>query len=1168
MGKEEINNTFAGELRHRVLLLDGSTGVMLQRRGLTENEIRGRRFLYHPYPLSSNLDILSLSRPDIVAGIHREYLEAGADIIETNSFNANVLSQKEYGTADLVREINLSAARIARREADRATAMNPERPRYVAGAMGPTARSASLPVDVDNPEARSIDFVTLADVYYEQAAALIEGGVDMLLIETVFDPLNAKAAATGAVKAFTATGREVPLIFSLSLSDSSGRLLTGHTPEAFLAAIAHFNPIAVGFNCSAGPAGLAGAVRSLAEYSSFATIFYPNAGLPDQLGAYSLDSDGFAGQIRPLLADGILNIVGGCCGTTPEHISLLRSLLDSGNVRMREIPDVHPAWIAGLDPIGGSPGFINVGERCNVAGSRRFLRLIKEKNYQEALEIARRQVLDGAMVIDINMDDAMLDAQGEMVRFLRILGSDPVASSVPWMIDSSDFRVIESALGNVAGKGIVNSISLRDGEEEFLRQAHVIAGYGAAVVVMLFDEHGQATTFERKVEIAARAYSLLTEQCGFEPRDIIIDANILTVATGMRDHDRYALDYIRAVEWISDNLPGVHTSGGVSNLSFAFRGNSYLRQAMHAVFLYHAVRAGLTMAIMDPSSRVSYTDLSADLLDRIEDVIFCRRADASDRLTEIATRYSGIKGRPQDDHDMCRSELSVSERLARALRAGETMHLEADLREALVELGSAQRVVDGPLMSGMEEVGRLFSCGKLFLPQVVKSARTMREAVGILFPAESDTAFCQESMKGRMLMATVRGDVHDIGKNIAAVVMRCNNYEVVDLGVQVEASAIVEAALRMKPDFIGLSGLITPSLAEMVKVAEALCMAGVNVPLFVGGAATTELHTALRLAPAYGDGLVVRMTDASANPIVAARLGSDYAGEAEAIKCSQRKLAEDYLQGQSKQKEPEFEKPKIDWSGERIDNPSFKGVRTLPEIPVGEVAGFINYTYFFKCWQVCPDSEEAGRLKEDAEALLGQLVATGATMRAQIAFYEAYAVDDRIVIDGNVILPAPRQKPREGRSVCMSLSDFIAPEGYEDHIGCFVVTIGEKIREMLSTYGSEGDDYRILLLQSLSDRLAEACSEWLHLQVRRTYWGYSPDEPGDAGSIRRAAYRGIRPAVGYPSLPDQMAMHTLMKLLRQEAVGVSVTSNGALLPASSVAGFYFASPRARYFTLG
>lgn len=1147
-------------LDRRVLVLDGSMGVMLQRLALGEEGVRGVRFRNHHRPLASNLDILCLSRPEAVAGVHRAYLEAGADIIETNTFNANALSQREYGTEGLVHAINVAGARIAREEADRFTAADPLRPRFVAGSMGPTALSASLPVDVERPDARAVSFDELVGAYAAQAAGLIEGGVDVLLIETAFDLLNAKAAATGCRLAMEQSGRSVPLIFSMTVSDASGRILSGHTPEAFLAATAHFDPVAIGFNCSAGPAGLASVFSRFADECPFSTIFYPNAGLPDQLGNYILSTDDFVAQTVPLLREGKINIVGGCCGTTPEHIAALRRVVDSGEAVVRRAPAVKAPWLAGFDAFGGDSGFINVGERCNVAGSRRFLRLVKEGNASEALAIARRQVADGAMVLDINMDDAMIDAGAEMGRFLRLLGSDPATAAVPWMIDSSDFSVIEAALKNVGGKAIVNSISLRDGEETFLAHARTIAGYGAAVVVMLFDEEGQAATYERKISIAKRAYNLLTERCGYSPRDIIIDPNILTVATGLPEHDRYALDYIRAVEWITANLPGVRTSGGVSNLSFAFRGNNYLRQAMHAAFLYHAIGAGLSMAIVDPSTKVAYSDIPAELLERIDDVLLCRRSDAAERLTEIAAGYAEM--RPADVTSESKAEFSVAERLALALRTGDDTTLEADLTEAVEVCGGAREVVEGPLMAGMEEVGRLFGCGKMFLPQVVKSSRTMRRAVEILKPFFGEDSSAGKT-KGKILMATVRGDVHDIGKNICAVVLRCNNFEVIDLGVQVEARTIVEAALREKPDFIGLSGLISPSLGEMAVTAAALRRAGIGVPLFVGGAATTELHTALKIAPEYGDGLVVRVPDASANPVVASRLMTDYDAECLAVKDRQRKLVADY-EAAAATAEPG--KPSIR-NTESSPRPSFTGVRTLAEVPVAEVEPYINYVYFNNCWRVASGSREAASLRRDAEEVLAILKAAGATMRAQVAFYDAYSQNDAIVVDGRVTVPTPRQKAKPGRSVCVALADFIAPEGSGDTIGCFAVTTGDVIRNMIGEARRSGDEYRSLLLQSVTDRLAEAASEWLHSLVRRQLWGYASDENLTIDEMRRARYRGIRPAVGYPSLPDQATMHTLMSLLSPADIGLAVTVNGALEPASSVAGFYIAAKNSRYFTI-
>lgn len=1139
-------------LGKKILLLDGSMGVELRKLAPDESAVRGRRFMTHSRSLVSNLDILNLSRPEVVEQVHDAYLEAGADIIETNTFNSNALSQREYATETLVRSLNLAGARIAVGRARHYTSLTPERRRYVAGSMGPTAMSGSLPSDASSPWLRSIDFDTLAEAYTEQASALIEGEVDILLIETAFDLLNARAALEGAQRAMEQAGKHLPVIVSMTVSDNSGRILSGHTPEAFLAAIAPYEPAAVGFNCSAGPDSLGGALRRLAAVSPFPIIFYPNAGLPDRAGNYSLDPAKFVATLKPLLDDGLINIVGGCCGTTAQHIKQLDECLSQVEPRKVDAGK-STAWLSGLDAFDDTRGFINVGERCNVAGSRKFLRLVKEGDTAGILEIARKQVAAGAMMLDINMDDPMLDAPREMERFLRLIGSDPETASVPWMIDSSNFDVVETALKNMAGKGVVNSISLKHGEDDFVAKASLIRRYGAAVVVMLFDEQGQAADYERKIEVAQRAVKILTERCGYNRRDIIIDANILTIATGMPEHDRYALDFLRAVEWIRDNLPGVKTSGGLSNLSFAFRGNNYLRQAMHAVFLYHAVKAGLSMAIMDPGAKVTYADIEPRLLERLEDVILCRRADAAARLIEIASEYSAKEVTaevPQAAH-----EPDVLKRLSAALISGDSVALQRDIDEAVGVLGSATAVVEQPLMSAMEEVGRRFEAGKMFLPQVVKSAGAMHAAVEYLRPLLEEGK-ASGATAGTFLIATVRGDVHDIGKNIAAVVLRCNNFEVVDLGVQVEAEKIVEAALKLRPDFIGLSGLITPSLEEMAVVARALRRAGIGVPLFVGGAATSELHTALRIAPEY-DGVVVRVKDAAANPVLAMRLMQDAAGEEQRIRERQRQLVDDYNKKAEAVDNQRDEAERVDllYDEEQIVKPSFLGVKTLPEVSIATVRPYINYTFFYKCWQVAPGSPEAEKMRLDAEELLDSLERQGATMRAQVAFHEAFSDGDAIVI-GDVIVPTPRQK--RGKA----LSDYIAPQG--DYIGCFLVTVGERIRKSIS---EAADSYSHLLRQSIADRLAEATSEWLHRQVRVNLWGYSPDEPLDYEAIRRGSYRGIRPAVGYPSLPDQRLMHTLLKLLAPDEVEVQATVNGALEPASSVAGFYFASPHARYFTV-
>lgn len=1152
-------------LADRILVLDGSMGVMIQHLKLSEADFRGSLFLDHPYLLKGNNDILVLSRPDAIAAIHRDYLNAGADIIETNTFNANALSQREYGTAHLVRDINIAAARLARAEVDKFVAEN-GRPRFVAGSIGPTGVSASLSSDVNDPASRAVTFDQLKDAFVEQALALIDGGVDLLLFETIFDALNAKAAIVAADEAMSLSGKRVPVILSFTLSDASGRLLSGHNIEAIVTLVAHAKPLAVGFNCSAGPEGLLPHLRRLAAVSPFATIIYPNAGLPDVLGNYSATPELFAATMKQMVDEGLVNIAGGCCGTSPDHIRCLAEVV-AANHKPRKIAEpTSKPWLAGLVGFDDNFGFINVGERCNVAGSRKFLRLVKEGSWDEAVEIARKQVNDGAMVLDINMDDALLDTPELMVKFLRLLGSDPVTASIPWMIDSSDFSVIELALQNVAGKPIVNSISLKKGEEEFLREARIIAQYGAAVVVMAFDEDGQATTFERKIEICSRAYRLLVEKAGYNPRDIIFDPNILTVATGIAEHDAYAADFIKAVDWISTNLPGAKTSGGVSNLSFSFRGLNYIRQALHAVFLYHAIRAGLSMAIIDPASKVAYDDIPEDLLEALEDVVLNRRADASARLTELATRYAAVDAKDKSETTADLRPESVSERLQLALRSGDDSHLEADLQEALCEYHSANAIVEGPLTLGMEVVGNLFENGKMFLPQVVRSARVMHRAVEILSPylEQQSNGKC----KGRFLVATVKGDVHDIGKNIVDVVLRCNNFDVIDLGVQVDAATIVDAAKKYKPDFIGLSGLISPSLNEMAVTAKALDDAGFSTPIFVGGAATSIRHTALKIAPNYG-GVVVRVGDAAQNPIVATRILRDADAEIAKIKEEQETIRREYIDADIVQN-AEVKRLEINWQAETLDSPTYIGAKTLPEIPLQEIVPYINWAFFYGCWKVLPDSDEARNLRKDAQTVLDELIAARAVMNARVAFYSAYSTGDSVAVDLNgdsVAIDMPRQKPSPSRTICLSLADFVAPKGYSDHIGCFAVTIGDVIRHYLADTVAAGDDYRIILVKSICDRLAEATAERVHYITRTNLWAYTPDESENFENFRHDAYRGIRPAVGYPSLPDQSVMHTLARLIEPEQIGITVTENGALSPSSSIAGFYLASPHAKYFSV-
>lgn len=1149
------------DLAERILVLDGSMGVMLQKLGLSESEIRGHKFLTHPYPLAGNFDVLCLSRPEIVMDIHRQYLDAGADIIETNTFNANYLSQQRYGLETKVYELNEAGAKIARKIADEYNGKIPFKRRYVAGSMGPTGVAASIASDVNDPASRAIDFDRLAKAYAEQAKGLIDGGVDFLLVETVFDLLNLKAAIYGIREACRLTGKDVPYVVSFTTADKAGRLLSGHTIEAALTSIKDFEPLAVGFNCSAGAESLEPSLDSLASIADSPIIFYPNAGQPDEVGNYEESAEEFAQKVKKILNRGLVNIVGGCCGTTPEHISHLATLAEGHRPRLVVKKDYH-GWLAGLESFCDDNGFINIGERCNVAGSRKFLRLIKEKNYDEAIAIARRQVSDGAMVLDINFDDGMLDSKAEMVHFLRLLSSDPLTASVPWMIDSSDFDVIEQALKNIPGKSIVNSISLKHGDEEFIRQAQVISSYGAAVVVMLFDEQGQATTYERKIEIAQRAYNLLVKECNFSPCDIIIDPNVLTIGTGISEHDLYGIDYIRAVEWISQNLPGSKTSGGISNLSFAFRGNNYLRQAMHAVFLYHAIKAGLSMAILDPSTNVTYEDIPEQLRDALEDLIFAKSPEAAERLLEIAPQYlEAASGKGK--HDEAEEEkLTVGERLIKSIRSGEESNLDELLLSAIDEYQSAKTVIEGPLMTGMEEVGQLFEQGKMFLPQVVKSARVMSNAVKFLTPYLGQTDDTDKK-KATFVIATVKGDVHDIGKNIAKVVLECNNINVVDLGVQVDAQTIVAAIKEHKADFVGLSGLIAPSLKEMETVAEALERNGITIPLFVGGAATSDVHTALKIAPAYPSGVTVRVSDAAKNPVIVNRMLMDYDGIKDEINRHHREVKDKYNQRDVLAGSRRLQ---INWDTQTIVNPKYDGIKVFDQIVIDDVREFINFTYLYNCWKVKPGTAESDTLLKDANQLLDKLSETKATLKAEIGFYDGINTGDGIMV-GDVYIPTPRQKFSESREFDLALCDFVAPEGYHDHVGCFAITIGHTLREMLEGSKQSGDDYAYLLLQSICDRLVEAASEYMHYKVRTELWGYEQNDGINIDLIKRGKYQGIRPAIGYPLLPDQMLMRELNRLLPFSEIDVTVTENGALSPSSTVAGFYIANENSCYFSI-
>ena len=1152
------------------MVLDGAMGTMIQRYGLAEEDFRGAVFASHPIKLEGDNDVLNITRPDVISAIHREYLEAGADIITTCTFNAQVISQAEYKMQSEVRAMNRAAVALARAEADRMTTLTPDKPRFVAGSVGPTGKTASMSPDVENPASRAVDFEQLRTAYREQIEVLVECGVDLLLFETAFDTLNVKAALAAAEEVFTESGHRVPVMLSVTIADAAGRMLAGQTLEAFLASVAHADVLSVGLNCSFGAEQMTPFIKQLATSPYYVTT-HPNAGIPDAMGRYDQTPEKMAQSIRRFADEGLVNIVGGCCGSTPDHIrAIAEAVADVEQVRKPAQSKV--AWLAGLDAFEPNEAFINVGERCNVAGSKKFLRLIKEKSYDEALAIARSQVRAGAMVIDVNMDYAMIDAQEEMVNFLNLMASDPEIARLPWMVDSSRFEVIEAALKTIQGKAIVNSLSLKEGEEIFLQRARRVKELGAALVVMAFDEQGQATSYERKIEVCERAYRLLVERLAFDPRDIIFDPNVLTIATGMREHDAYALDFIRATEWIHKNLPHARVSGGVSNLSFSLRGNNYLREAMHAVFLYHAIRAGLDMAIVNPSTKVMYGDIPAPLLEALEDVILCRREDATERLIAMAEQYRNDVQQATTVVD--RSEISLEERLSMALQHGDEEFLLPDLEEALRKYPSPAAIIEGPLMQGMTVVGRLFGEGKMFLPQVVKTARTMKRAVEILQPYIEAQSIGSVGKSGRYLLATVKGDVHDIGKNIAAVVLACNNFEVIDLGVMVPSEQIVQAAIEHKVDYIGLSGLITPSLDEMCRVAQELKVAGVSVPLFIGGATTSALHTALKIAPLY-DGPVFHVKDAAQNPILAMQLaGAERERTIACLRYEQQSLREKSAMEITPSACGAENRLQIDWSQEQIVEPSYKGVRGIDMIALADVRPYINWTHFYNLWGVRAATPEAEQMRAEAEQMLDKMQHS---LRARVGFFAARGTEKSIVlshVEGceccggvkrEVAIATPRQSCVNSDGVALSLCDFVAPEG--DYVGAFAVTVSESFVEELEQLKSSGEQYKSLLMQSIGDRLVEAASEWLHEQVRKQMWGYAPAENLTIKEMYQAAYQGIRPAVGYPSLPDQKTIFPLAELLGLDKIGITLTENGAMYPQASVCGLYIASRHAKYFII-
>ena len=1175
------HNRLNDALQERILLLDGGFGTMVQRYGLSEADYRGERFRELPGQLRGCNDLLNLTRPDIIREIHTRYLQAGADLITTNSFNANAISLTDYGISDLAREIARAAASIARAAADEYTQRNPSKPRFVAGSMGPTNRTASMSADVSDPAAREVTFSQLAEAYGEQARGLVEGGADVLLIETVFDTLNAKAALYAVDRLGEELGRQLPVMVSGTLADASGRTLSGQTVEAFWVSVSHARLLSVGLNCAYGARQMLPYLERLAAVAEVRVSAHPNAGLPNVMGGYDETPEMFAADVEEYLRRGLLNIVGGCCGTTPEHIFELSKIV--GRYAPRPLPAPrHETVLSGLEPLRIVPeaNFINVGERTNVAGSARFARLIREHNYEEALSVARAQVEAGAQIVDVCMDDGLIDGVEAMRTFLNLMASEPEIARVPTMIDSSKWEVLRTGLEVTQGKSVVNSISLKEGEESFLRRAREIHRYGAAVVVMLFDERGQADTYERKIEVAARAYRLLTE-AGFPPEDIIFDPNILAVATGIAEHDRYALDFIEAVRWIKAHLPYAKVSGGVSNLSFAFRGNNAVREAMHSVFLYHAIRAGMDMGIVNPQMLRLYDEIEPELLERVEDVILCRRPDASERLSEYAQQVHQTAGQGQQAPDDAWRAEPLAERIAHALRKGITEHIEEDALEGLRTLGSPMAVIDTLLMPAMEQVGTLFGAGKMFLPQVVKSARVMKRAVAVLTPYIERSGEQSSAKAGRVLIATVKGDVHDIGKNIVSVVMACNGYEIRDLGVMVEPSRIVDEAQAWPADCICLSGLITPSLDEMAHVCEELERRGLRIPVIIGGATTSELHTAVKIAPLYS-GVVAHSLNASRNSLILSRLlGPDreaYAGE---VKRRQEQLRAEYRRTEAARRllpYAEVKRRALEEEPHRPVEPLYPGRMVFPDFDVADAAPYIDWNFFFPAWGLAgrypaildhPEKgAEARKLFDDAQALLHRIAEEHLlTLQAVVGIFPAHREGDDIVATDakgrNYRFAMLRNQTRGEQN--RSLADFIAPEG--DWLGCFAVTAGIGLKELTEKFRAAGDDYSAIMAKLLADRLTEAFAEVVHLFVRRRMWGYEGGEQPSPEEVIAGHYRGRRMAFGYPASPDHSLKREAFDLLAVErTTGMRLTENWMIDPGEALCGLLFAD--AEYFSVG
>ncbi len=1225
MPKSDAYLRMEAALRQRILVLDGAMGTMIQKYKLEEADY------HHPVidevlkaqgsinkPLKGNMDLLSISRPDVIREIQQAYLDAGADILQTSTFNATSISQSDYGTEALVKEINVAAARLARDIAgDKA---------FVLGTMGPTNRTASLSPDVENPGYRNIDFDTLAAAYKQQAEALHAGGVDAFMVETIFDTLNAKAAIFALLTLFEEKQERWPIFISGTIVDASGRTLSGQTLEAFYYSVAHADPLVIGFNCAMGAELLRPYIQELSSLSTYYVSAHPNAGMPNQFGEYDQSAQEMAAEVNIYLENGWVNVIGGCCGTTPEHIERISTLVKEGKAKQRNLEEKKPGddktqpgltVFAGLEPLVLRPtsNFLNIGERTNVAGSAKFARLIREDKYEEALSVARHQVEGGAQMIDVCMDDAMLDGVSAMTTFLNHIATEPDIARVPVLIDSSKWEIIEAGLKCVQGKPVVNSISLKDGENDFKQKAALLRKYGAATIVMLFDENGQADTFERKIEIAQRSYHILTEEVGFPPQDIIIDPNVLAIATGIEEHNGYAVDYIRATRWIKENLPCAKVSGGVSNLSFSFRGNQMVREAMHAVFLYHAINAGMDMGIVNPALLEVYDEIEPNLLKYAEDVVLNRRKDATERMLALAEKL--VAKKTETAAAAAWRSWPVEKRLNHALVKGIVDHIETDVEEARKKYPLALEVIEGPLMDGMSVVGDLFGSGKMFLPQVVKSARVMKKAVGYLTPyinaqmAEKAGAGGVRNA-GQGVLATVKGDVHDIGKNIVAVILACNNYAVEDMGVMVPADKILAKAREINADFIGLSGLITPSLDEMVHVASEMQKAGMDIPLLIGGATTSKQHTAIKITPTYS-GPVMHVRDASrATAVVSALLSSERnPAFVQKVQKEYQSIREQYSQNKKKRSYIDIvgarrNKCQIDWTTYIPPAPAWKGLNEkwikplhkngngtpdpvyVVEPPIKELIPFIDWTFFFYAWEIKGKypaifddplkGDEARKLWQDARETLdwlendGRLIAKGV-----FGLFPANSQGDDILVwtpgsdKPTTMFHLRNQEQKDAGKPNACLADFIAPaeSGLKDTIGLFAVTAGHKLENIVAGLQEKHDDFRIIMVKILADRLAEAFAEWLHQKVRTQYWGYAPNEQLGLEGMLKEQYRGIRPAAGYPACPDHREKKTIFSLLQaEEHADIRLTENMMMVPGASVSGLYFAHPEAHYFNLG